>query len=221
MLQRSVTIKGWVLVSALFFAAFHSTAQTDSTQYMPRHHLSVNLFAGAAFGEVGGYYDYRISKSISIQASYGHRFYDYHTYQQNIDVYTSRVYHPQLTDIYRLDLKTYFGAPQGKQFSNAYLLYRLHYWNTKARGYTQYYGFDRQDEHHIHEIVKSIEKKNIGIAIGLGKGFDFPSHLYLDLSFVTGFTAGNKRISFPNNNFEYRPSFFLTFELGVKLGGWL
>jgi hypothetical protein len=208
-------------LSVLLYTAMHITAQTDSTQAMPRHHLSVNLFAGLAFGEVGGYYDYRISKTLSIQASYGHRFYDFHTYQQNIDVYTSRVYQSQITDIYRLDLKNYFSPKKGKQFSTSYLLYRLHYWETNAGKYTQYYGFDKQDEHHINKIIKSTEKRNVGIAIGLGKGFDFPNHFFLDLNFVTGLTAGNKKITYWNNNFEYKPSFFLTFELGAKIGGWL
>jgi hypothetical protein len=219
MLLRSLTIKAGILLF-VFFTTVPATAQTDSTQAMPRHHLSVNLFAGLAFGEVGGYYDYRISKALSVQASYGHRFYDFHTYQQNIDAYTSRVYQPQQTDIYRLDLKNYFSPRKGKQFSNSYLLYRLHYWETKARGYTQYYGFGRQDEHHINEIVKSIQKKNAGVAIGLGSGFDFPNHVCLDLSFVTGFTAGNKKITYPNGTYTYKPSFFLTFELGAKIGGW-
>jgi hypothetical protein len=220
MLLRSVIIKARILLSVLFCVTIPATAQTDSTQSMPRHHVSVNLFAGLAFGEVGGYYDYRISEVLSIQASYGHRFYDFHTYQRNIDVYTSRVYQAQQADIYRLDLKTYFSPHKGKRFSNSYLLYRLDYWETKARGYLQYYGFDKEDEHHVNGGVQSIQKKNAGVAIGLGSGFDFPNHICLDLNFVTGFTAGNKKITFPDNSYEYSPSLFLTFELGAKIGGW-
>ena len=128
-----------ILLLLFIFTCVTVFGQNDSVR---KNHYSMNIAAGVISGEVGLYFDHRISDRLGLELSYGHRFYSFNFVQGGGD--QAYKYVPQTADVIRVGLKTYIGSNSntiGKP--NKYIVYRLGAWNLHTPKYINIkHGYD-------------------------------------------------------------------------------
>jgi hypothetical protein len=218
----------------LVFICASTIAQKDSVR---KNHFSINFASGIISGELGLYFDHRLSDKFGFQLSYGHRFYNFHLIN-NGGYGSSILYFPQTADIVRIGLKKYLMLKKNRAVgSNAYFIYRLSAWNLHTPKYT-----DREGSNGLNSIkrsVVSIDDNVLNLAFGIGKETDliFASgicknkKLFLDLFVSGGISCGPSTVhvyssgfrgsatdEYYNNRYIHGLALFPVLELGVKLG---
>jgi hypothetical protein len=217
-----------ITFSILIICSYYSLpAQNDS---LPRHHISVNLSAATISGEVGFYYDYRLSRNIGFQLSYGHRFYSFNMIINGGGGFDIK-YFPQQGDIVRLGVKKYFTFKSDVEVPPAYMLCRLSFWSLHTPTYTTRYGSNGLNS--TPREVISVDKNVGNLGVGIGKEVHFSKHGFLDLYVSIGVSVGEKKIhqhyhghsneyefKYPDNTFQKTLALFPTIETGCKIGLW-
>lgn len=200
-------------------------AQTDS---FPRHHFSFNIAAGIHSGEVGFYYDVRVSKLIGLQLSYGHRFYSFN-FIENGGSGLDYKYLAQQGDVARVGVKLFFTSNPDVKVPSSYFLYRVSVWKLHTPTYITRDGSNGLNG--TSREVISVDKEVVNFAVGVGKEFHIEKHFYIDLFVCIGVSAGKRKVhkyyygysdpyqfKYPDNTYETYPTLFPTLELGFKLG---
>lgn len=211
----------------LFLICIHNLiAQSDSIK---KNHLSVNLASGLISGEVGFFYDHRINDKFAYQISYGHRFYNFNIIV-NGGSGLGYLILPQTGDIARIGFKRFIMTRRDKGIKPVYLTGRLSYWNLHTPKYCT-----RDGSNGLNSILRetiSVEKYWGNIAVGIGKEFYPRQHIFFDLFYSVGISAGVKKIhkyaygmsgscdseTYPDNTFKKKFSICPTIELGCKFG---
>jgi hypothetical protein len=201
-------------------------AQKDT---LLRHHLSANIAAGMLSGELGLYYDLRVSNYIGLQLSYGHRFYNFNLVENGMYDFDYK-YVPQRGDIARVGIKVFFTPKSYTELPSAYFLYRFSYWKLHTPTYTVTHANSGLGNAEME--VLSVDKDVFNFGIGVGKEFHFENHVYMDMFVSIGISNGKKityryyhghsdpyEIKYPDNTYSTEPALFPTLELGFKLGG--
>lgn len=224
---RNNKINKMFCILVFLFICTSTIAQKDS---IFKNHLSVNLASALISGEVGLYYDYRLSDRVAFQLSYGHRFYSPNIIQSG--GHSSYQIFPQTGDIIRIGLKKYLRVKNDLMARSAYLTYRLSYWNLHTPKYTNRDGPNGYNM--ILREVVSVDKNVLNVAFGIGKEINFNKSLFLDLFYTIGASAGQKKTHkysygdsnaasymYPTNTIVKSLALFPTIELGIKVGiGW-
>jgi hypothetical protein len=213
----------------LFLSIPHCISVQAQKDTIPRHHLSANIAAGMLSGELGFYYDLRVSKYIGLQLSYGHRFYSFNLVENGIYDFDYK-YAPQQGDIARIGVKVFFTRKPDIALPPAYFLYRFSYWKFHTPTYTVTHANSGWGNTEME--VLSVDKDVFNFGIGVGKEFHFENHLYMDMFASIGISQGKKitykyyhghsdpyEIKYPDNTYTTEPALFPTLELGFKLGG--
>ena len=222
----------YFLLILFIFISSYSIAQKDS---VCRNHISVNLAAGLISGEVGLYYDRRLSDKYAFQLSYGHRFYSFYLVQSGASG-PGILYLPQQADIIRIGLKKYFRLKRhGYKLDNTarspiYFNYRLSYWNLHTPKYTNRNGPNGEND--ILREVVSEDFNVLNFVFGIGKEFKPKKNLFVDLFATAGLSVGQlilHKYSYrgDDNEFTYNDEIrkglglLPVLELGCKVGfGW-
>ena len=208
-------------------------AQIDSAY---KNHLSVNLAAGLISGEVGFYYDRRLTNRIAFQLSYGHRFYSFNLIHNGgpEGQGLSYIIHPQYGDIFRIGLKKYIRIRNNGMARTAYLITsRLSYWNLHTPKYTRLINGSNGYSTSHREVI-SVDKNVLNLTFGIGREIIYNHSFFLDLFYCFGLSVGQKKthmytsgdqnhvyLIYPPNTFVKTIALFPTIELGFKVGfGW-
>lgn len=217
-------------ILAFIFISSISIAQKDSIR---KNHISVNIAAGLISGEVGLYYDYRLSKKFTFQLSYGHRFYNFHLVVNEDG--KRNTYFPQQGDIIRIGLKKYFREIANVKSRLFYYTYRLSYWNMRTPKYTTIGNANPQSHSPtvtmpvavtVPREVISEQFNVLNVAFGIGREIYIGSRSSFDSFFSFGVSVGQKAThKYPDNSnhqyIEKTGEIFPTLELGCKIGlGW-
>ncbi|HEX8516354.1 MAG TPA: hypothetical protein VF868_09160 [Bacteroidia bacterium] len=200
-------------------------AQNDSIR---KNHFSINLASGLISGEVGLYYDHRISDKYGFLLSYGHRFYNFNFIINGGSGYGYR-YFPQTADIIRIGLKKYWrNRPNSTEARHSYFLYRVSAWNLHTPKYTTRQGSNGLNG--IERSVVAVDKNVVNCGFGVGREIS-KKYLFMDLFASVGISAGLKKIhvystgysgsatdKYYDNRYIQTLALFPTIELGVKIG---
>lgn len=228
---RNDKINKLFCILVFLFICTLSFAQKDSIH---KNHLSMNLAAGIISGEVGLYYDYRLSNKVAFQLSYGHRFYNFHIIV-NGGYGLNYKYFPQQGDIIRLGVKKYFREVIDVKPRSFYLTYRLSYWNLHTPKYTTKDPAASNGMNMIRREIVSEDVNALNGAFGIGRELRADSTSSFDLFFTMGVSVGQKNTHkysyggsgsgddymYPPNTIVKTTTFYPTFELGWKFGyGW-
>lgn len=198
--------------------------QKDSLR---KNHISFNIAAGLISGEVGLYFDHRISDKFGFQLSYGHRFYNFNLVKNGGSGF-GILYFPQTSDIIRVGVKKYLKSNNITN-QNKYFIYRISAWNLHTPKYTT-----REDGSNGLSLIKrsviSVDKNVLNFALGIGKEIN-KKYLYVDLFASLAVSAGLKKThiyssgyggsatnEYYNNKFIKTFAFFPTIEFGCKIG---